>query len=86
MFSQSLAACIFYSETWLTPYFSSANSPSLKHAILIVQILWKIMLFDFRVMRVLDSGRDAHQISTWVYTHLLNRCEKTHKTSFGIEP
>jgi len=67
MFSQSLAACIFYSETWLTPFFSSANSPSLKHAILIVQILWKIMLFDFSVMWVLDSGRDAHQLSTWVY-------------------
>ncbi len=39
--------------------------------------------------RVLDSARDTHQLSTWVYnplTYLLNRCEKTHKTSFGIAP
>jgi hypothetical protein len=69
-----------------TIFFPQLNSPSLKHAILIVQILWKIMLFDLSVVRVLDSATDTHQLSTWVHTHLLNRCEKTHKTSFGIEP
>jgi hypothetical protein len=36
------------------------------------------MLFDFSVMWVLDSARDTHQLSASVYTHLLNRCEKTH--------